>query len=48
MAENFPGLVPLLISVFISNIQKLVLKNESIISMSPRGIAPKIIKAALE
>ena len=50
MAENVLGLVPLLISRsynIILNLRKTVLKNKSTVSMSARGIAPKLIKAPL-
>ena len=47
MTENVLGLVLLLIyRSFISNIRKSVLKIESIVSISPKGVALMLIVAA--
>jgi hypothetical protein len=46
MIEDVLGLVLLLF--FDYDIQKAILKNESVPLMTPTGITPKLVKAALE
>ncbi|MCG8623858.1 MAG: hypothetical protein MJE68_17935 [Proteobacteria bacterium] len=48
MAENVLGLILLLIYPSFIEYSKINPENESIVLLSSRGVAPKLIKATLE